>query len=41
MLERGVMVLPRGWWFISTEHSSEDIAATLDAARSAFAEIAE
>jgi glutamate-1-semialdehyde 2,1-aminomutase len=41
MLERGVMILPRGWWFISTEHSSADVAATLDAARSAFAELAE
>jgi glutamate-1-semialdehyde 2,1-aminomutase len=41
MLERGVMILPRGWWFISTEHSEEDIGVTLDAARSAFAELAD
>jgi glutamate-1-semialdehyde 2,1-aminomutase len=39
MLDRGVMILPRGWWFISTEHSSADVGATLDAARSAFAEL--
>jgi glutamate-1-semialdehyde 2,1-aminomutase len=39
MLERGVIVLPRGWWFISTEHSDADVEATLDAARAAFREI--
>ncbi|MEA2406556.1 MAG: glutamate-semialdehyde -aminomutase [Thermoleophilaceae bacterium] len=39
MLERGVNVLPRGWWFISTEHTSEDVELTLAAARDSFAEI--
>jgi glutamate-1-semialdehyde 2,1-aminomutase len=39
MLERGVNVLPRGWWFISTEHSDEDIELTVAAARDSFAEI--
>lgn len=39
MLERGVIVLPRGWWFLSTAHSEEDIELTLDAARSALAEL--
>ena len=41
MLERGVIVLPRGWWFLSTEHSDADIALTLDAAREAFAGLGE
>jgi glutamate-1-semialdehyde 2,1-aminomutase len=39
MLERGVNVLPRGWWFLSTEHSEEDIEMTIEAARSALATI--
>jgi glutamate-1-semialdehyde 2,1-aminomutase len=39
MLERGVNVLPRGWWFLSTEHSQEDIEMTVEAARSALASI--
>jgi glutamate-1-semialdehyde 2,1-aminomutase len=39
MLERGVIVLPRGWWFVSTEHTDADVAATLEAARGAFDEI--
>jgi glutamate-1-semialdehyde 2,1-aminomutase len=41
MLERGVIVLPRGWWFLSTEHSDADIELTVEAAREAFAAIAE
>jgi glutamate-1-semialdehyde 2,1-aminomutase len=41
MLDRGVNVLPRGWWFISAAHSDEDVAATVEAARSAFAELSE
>jgi glutamate-1-semialdehyde 2,1-aminomutase len=41
MLNRGVIVLPRGWWFLSTEHSDADIEATLDAARTVFAELGE
>jgi len=41
MLERGVNVLPRGWWFLSTAHTTEDIELTVQAARSALAEVAE
>ena len=41
MLDRGVNVLPRGWWFISAAHSDEDVAGTVEAARSAFGELAE
>lgn len=37
MLERGVNVLPRGWWFLSAAHDDGDVEATVDAARSAFA----
>jgi glutamate-1-semialdehyde 2,1-aminomutase len=40
MLERGVMILPRGWWFISTAHSEADIAETIEAAEGAFQELA-
>ncbi len=40
MLDRGVMVLPRGWWFLSSQHSQTDVAATLEAARDALAQIA-
>jgi len=40
MLDRGVMVLPRGWWFLSCEHSEADVEVTLEAAREAFAQIA-
>ena len=40
MLARGVIVMPRGWWFLSTEHSGEDVEMTVEAARSAFAELA-
>ncbi len=40
MLARGVIVLPRGWWFISAAHTNEDVEATLEAARGAFAEMA-
>jgi glutamate-1-semialdehyde 2,1-aminomutase len=36
MLDRGVNVLPRGWWFLSTEHTDEDLELTLEAARGAF-----
>ena len=39
LLERGVIVLPRGWWFISTEHSAADVEATLEAARDVFSEL--
>jgi glutamate-1-semialdehyde 2,1-aminomutase len=41
MLGRGVIVLPRGWWFLSTAHMHEDIELTLDSARAVFAELAE
>jgi glutamate-1-semialdehyde aminotransferase len=34
-----VNVLPRGWWFISTEHTDEDVELTLAAARDSFAEL--
>jgi hypothetical protein len=34
-----VIVLPRGWWFISTEHTAADVDATLAAARESFAEL--
>jgi glutamate-1-semialdehyde 2,1-aminomutase len=40
MLDRGVMVLPRGWWFLSSEHSKTDVEATVEAARDALAQIA-
>jgi glutamate-1-semialdehyde 2,1-aminomutase len=36
MLERGIMVLPRGWWFLSAAHSDEDVEQTVAAARDAF-----
>jgi glutamate-1-semialdehyde 2,1-aminomutase len=39
MLDLGVNVLPRGWWFLSTEHTEEDIETTIDAAHAALASI--
>jgi glutamate-1-semialdehyde 2,1-aminomutase len=39
MLARGVIVLPRGWWFVSTEHTAADIEATVAAARESFSEL--
>jgi glutamate-1-semialdehyde 2,1-aminomutase len=39
MLEQGVMVLPRGWWFLSTAHTDDDVAETVQAAERAFAEV--
>ena len=41
MLERGINVLPRGWWFLSTAHTDDDVELTVEAARSAFTEVAE
>jgi glutamate-1-semialdehyde 2,1-aminomutase len=41
MVDRGVMVLPRGWWFLSTEHTQADLELTLAAARESFASIRE
>jgi glutamate-1-semialdehyde 2,1-aminomutase len=40
MLGRGVIVLPRGWWFISSEHSDDDVETTLEAAHASFRQIA-
>jgi glutamate-1-semialdehyde 2,1-aminomutase len=40
MLARGVMVLPRGWWFLSTAHTAHDVELTVEAAREAFATVA-
>ena len=40
MLDRGVMVLPRGWLFLSSQHSETDVEATVEAARHALAQIA-
>lgn len=39
LLERGVNMVPRGLWFLSTEHSHEDIDRTLAAIDAAFAEL--
>lgn len=36
LLERGVRVLPRGTWFLSREHSADDVEHTLDAVRQAL-----
>jgi len=41
MLARGINVLPRGWWFLSTAHTDDDVELTVEAARSAFTEVAE
>ena len=32
MLERGVRLIARGIWFVSTEHDANDVARTLEAA---------
>lgn len=39
MADRGVFMHPHHNWFISLAHSEEDIERTLDAAKSAFAEL--
>lgn len=39
LLERGVSMVPRGLWFLSTEHSDQDIDETLDAFDDALAVI--
>ena len=39
LLKRGVRVLERGAWFVSSEHSEDVIDATLEAARGAVKEI--
>jgi glutamate-1-semialdehyde 2,1-aminomutase len=41
LLGRGVMVLPRGWWFLSAAHTDEDIEETITAAGGAFVDVAE
>ncbi len=41
MLERGVMMLPRGWWFLSSEHSDADVEETIAAAEQALGSVAE
>ena len=35
------MVLPRGWWFLSTAHGDDEVEETIEAAREAFAAVAE
>ena len=40
MLERGIMTLPRGWWFLSTAHTAEDVTETIEAAGGAFEQLA-
>ncbi len=37
MLERGVRLINRGVWFVSTAHTQEDVQKTLDAADEVFA----
>lgn len=40
MVDRGVRIIPRGNWFLSSTHTAEDVAATLKAADEVFAELA-
>lgn len=39
LLDRGVNMVPRGLWFLSTAHSEADIAATVDAFADALASL--
>ena len=39
MLERGVRLIARGIWFVSTEHDADDVARTLEAADEVLAEL--
>jgi glutamate-1-semialdehyde 2,1-aminomutase len=41
MLNRGVIVLPRNWWFSSAAHDEADLQLTLQAAAGALAAVAE
>jgi glutamate-1-semialdehyde 2,1-aminomutase len=41
MLDRGVMVLPRGWWFLSSAHSDADVEETVGAAYGALERVVE
>lgn len=40
LLERGVMALPRGWWFLSSAHDESDQELTLEAAAGALRALA-
>lgn len=40
LLERGVMALPRGWWFLSAAHDEADQERTLEAAAGALRALA-
>ena len=40
MLKRGILVNPNEKFYISTQHSDEDVERTLEAAEGAFAELA-
>lgn len=40
MLRRGQFILPGGRWYISTAHTDDDIATTVEAARQALAAVA-
>ena len=39
MVDRGVRIIPRGNWFLSSEHTQSDVDATLGAIESVFAEV--
>jgi glutamate-1-semialdehyde 2,1-aminomutase len=41
MLDRGIRILARGLWYISTAHTAEDIAFTLDTAEQVWGELLE
>jgi glutamate-1-semialdehyde aminotransferase len=41
MLDRGIRILARGLWYISTAHTAEDIAFTLDTAERVWGELLE
>src|SRR5690606_23186332 len=38
MLDRGVNMIPRGLWFLSTEHTDADVDRTIDAFADALAD---
>jgi glutamate-1-semialdehyde 2,1-aminomutase len=40
MVDRGVRIIPRGNWFLSSTHSDADIRATLDAVDAVFGDLA-
>ncbi|HMI89770.1 MAG TPA: hypothetical protein VK509_00325, partial [Polyangiales bacterium] len=41
VLARGILLHPRHMWFLSSAHTANDIARTLDAARAAMGEARE